>query len=88
MEIFKTDILRKEFEKFQKEVLTGVLKCGLCQKTACQFWHRKFLISCKYCREINYKAYKIFNSAKEVLFKSLDNTAREYVENFIKDFLS
>ena len=42
MEIFKTDISRKEFEKFQNEVLTGVLKCGLCQKVACQDWHRKF----------------------------------------------
>ena len=30
MEIFKTDILRKEFKKCDKEVLVDVLKCGLC----------------------------------------------------------
>ena len=30
MEIFKTDILRTEFKKFDKEVLFDVLKCGLC----------------------------------------------------------
>ena len=30
MKIFKTDILRTEFKKFDKEVLVDVLKCGLC----------------------------------------------------------
>ena len=28
MEIFKTDILKKEFEKFQKENIVEILKCG------------------------------------------------------------
>ena len=27
MEFFKTDVLRKEFEQFQKEVLSAVLNC-------------------------------------------------------------
>ena len=53
---------------------------------ACQ--HRKFLVSCKYCREVHCKVCKSFNSAKEVLLKSLDNTAKDYVQNFIRDFLS
>ena len=35
MEISKTDLLRKEWEKFQKESLTEVLKCGLYQKFVC-----------------------------------------------------
>ena len=30
MEFFKTDVLQREFDSFQKEVLTDVLKCGLC----------------------------------------------------------
>ena len=34
MEMFKTDILKKEFEKFQKENFVEILK--YCQKTACQ----------------------------------------------------
>lgn len=50
MEIFKTDILKKEFEIFQKEVLIDALECGLCEKTAYESWHKKFLVSCKYCR--------------------------------------
>ena len=56
MEIFKTDILKKELEKFQKENLVEILKCGYCQKTASQSWHRKFLVSYKFCREAFCKA--------------------------------
>ena len=87
MEIFKTDILKKEFEKFQKENLVEILKCGYCQKTACQSWHWKFLVSCKYCRETFCKACHNFNIAKETLLKGLDPIGKEYIENFIKDFL-
>ena len=32
MEIFKTDILKKNFERFRKEDLIEILKCGCCQK--------------------------------------------------------
>ena len=84
MEIFKTDILKKEF---QKENLVEILNCGYCQKTACQSWHWKFLVSCKYCREIFCKACHNFNIAKETLLKGLDPIGKEYIENFIKDFL-
>ena len=51
MEIFKTDYLKKEFEKFQKEDLVAVLSCGYCQKTCCKWKHNKFLAGCKYQRE-------------------------------------
>ena len=88
MEFFKTDVLRKEFEQFQKEVLIGELNCGLCQKNACEDFHLKFLVSCKFCRVKQCKACKKFNITKDVLFKSLDDTAKEYVNNFIRDFLS
>ena len=42
MEVFKTDILKKEFERFPKESLADILKCPYCQKTACESWHNKF----------------------------------------------
>ena len=84
---FKTDVLMKEFQQFQKEVLTGVLSRGLCQKTACEDFYHKFLVSCKFCKEKQCKACKKFNIAKDVLFKSLGDTAKEYVNNFIRDFL-
>ena len=62
MELFKTDILRKEFERFQKEDLIEVLKCGYCQKTSCQLFHNKFLASCKFCREFFCKSCHKFNT--------------------------
>ena len=80
MEIFMTDIQEKEFEKFQKENL----KCGYCQKTSCQFWHRKFLVSCKYCREAFCKACHNFDIAKKSILKTLDPIGKEYVENLLK----
>ena len=88
MEIFKTDILKKEFERFQKENLVEILKCGYCQKTACQSWHNKFLVSCKYCREAFCKPCHNFNIAKETLTKSVNSVAKDYIEDFIKDFPS
>ena len=88
MEIFKTHILEKEFEKFQKENLVEILKCDYCQKTASQSWHQKFLVSCKYCREAFCKACHNFNIAKETLFKAADSIGKKYIENFIKNFLS
>ena len=87
MEIFKTDILKKEFETFQKENLVEILKCGYCQKTACQSWHQKFLVSSKYCREAFCKACHNSIIVKETLLKRLDPIGKEYIENFVKDFL-
>ena len=36
---------KKEFERIQKENLVEILKCGYCQKTACESWHHKFLVA-------------------------------------------
>ena len=33
------------------------------------------------------KSWHNFNIAKKILFKGLDQTGKEYIENFIKDFL-
>ena len=42
MEIFKSNILKKEFERFQKEDLLNVLEFSYCQKTKCGWKHGKF----------------------------------------------
>ena len=76
MEIFKTDILKNEFEKFQKENLIEILKCGFA------------FLSYKFCREAFCKDCHNFNIAKETLLKGLDPIGKDYyIENFIKDFL-
>ena len=67
MEIFKTDILKKEFERFQKENLIEILKCGYCQKLASESFHTKFLVSGKLCRQKFCKNCQSLNIAKENL---------------------
>ena len=87
MEIFKTDILKREFERFQKENHVEILKCRYCQKIACTSWHKKILVSYKFCREPFWKPCHNFNIAKETLTKGVDAVAKDYIENLIKDFL-
>ena len=87
MQIFKTEILKNEFERFQKEILVEILKCGYCQKTACESWHNKFLVKCKFCRQALCKPWHNFNIAKETLIKGVDSVSKDYIENFITDFL-
>ena len=70
MEFFKTDVLRKEFEQFQKEVLTGVLNCGLCQKTACEDFHRFWLVV-NSAEKNNVKRVKNLISQKMYYLKTL-----------------
>ena len=87
MELLKTDLLKKEFERFQNKILVNVLECGLCQKTSCE-WDKKFFIGCDRCRKVRCQPCISFNIAKDNLLKNLDNEGREYIENFIKDFLN
>ena len=65
MEIFETDNLKKEFEKFQKENLVAVLSCGYCQKTSCKWKHRK------YCRESFCKNCHKFKASLEDFYWEL-----------------
>ena len=76
MKIFKIDILKRGFERFQKENLVEILKCGYCQKTACESWHKNFSVSCKFCREAFWKPFHNFNIAKETLTKGVDAVAK------------
>lgn len=78
---------KKEFERFEKEILFNVLDCNLCQKSSCQYHHR-FLFNCSQCRKEWCKPCKIFNCAKQTLLQNFDKDGKAYVENFISDFLN
>ena len=75
-------------ERFQKEDLIETLKCGYRQKTACESFHIKFLVECKFCRQNLCKNCQSFNIAKENLLSNVDEIGKEYIENFIKNFLN
>ena len=87
MEIFRSNIVEKEFKRFEEQDLIKILECGYCQKIACEF-HTKFLFSCKFCRETFCKNCHKFDVAKDVLLQKADEIGKDYIENFIRDFLN
>ena len=70
----------KILKNFKRNI--KILKCGYCQKTACQSWHQKFLVSCKYCWEAFCKACHNFDIAKETILEKADPIGKDYIENF------
>ena len=58
----------------------------MCEKYSCK-WHNKFLLTCSQCREVHCLSSVTFKSAVETLVKTLDSDGREYVQNFVVDFL-
>ena len=71
MELFKTDVLRKELEQFQKEVLTGVLNCGLCQKLPVKISIINFWLVVNSAEKNNGKRVKNLTSQKMYYLKTL-----------------
>ena len=87
MEILKTDILKNEFEKFQKENLVQILECGYFQKNACESFHRKFLVNCKFCMETFCNSCHNFNMARKYFLKDLIKLEKNILKTLLKIFL-
>ena len=85
MEIFKNNIFKKEFERFQKDLL-NVLECSYCQKTKCGWKHGKFQPDCQYCRKEFCKNCHEFNKTFEMLLEQADEIGKDYLKNSVKDF--
>ena len=87
MELFKTDILKKEYEEFHKKYLPAVLECGFCNIDSCKY-HAKFIVSCTICRNAVCKNCRIFNTSKDMLLKSASAETVNFLFNYIADFLN
>ena len=79
-------VLKKKFQNFREKVLPKVLECGLCEKYS-RKWHKQFLLICSQCREVRFSPCVTLESEAETLIKTLERDGREYVQNFIVDFL-
>ena len=64
MELFKTDLLKREYRRFQNEVLINVLECGLCRSFSCGENHKKFFLGCDRCKKARCQPCIIFNIAR------------------------
>ena len=60
----------------------------LLAKNCLSSFHKNFLVGCKFCRETFCKKCHKFDTTKEILLKEVDEIGKDYIENFIKDFLN
>ena len=72
MELFKTNLLKREYDRIQNEVLINVLECGLRQRFSCGESHKKLFLACVRCRKAQCQPCIIFNTAKQTLLENLD----------------
>ena len=85
MELFKTNLLKQEYERFQNEVLINVLECGLYQKSSCE-WIKNSLLVVLDVEKYGVNLVLVLILQKKVL-ENLDNEEKKYLENFIKEFI-
>ena len=87
IEVFKCDILKKEYQEFVNETPPEVLKCNYCNEDSCKY-HSRFLSTCQLCRKDRCKKCRIFNLQMDLLMASADDLGKNYIFNFVLDFLN
>ena len=87
MELFKTEILRKEYKEFANKLLPAVLESGYCNISTCKY-HKKTDMFCNLCRAAICKNCKKFNLSKDLLLSKATPEVVDYLHNFICDFLN
>ena len=86
MELFKSTILKNEFEEVKK-LLPSIIECNYCQKEKC-IYHSSFIVSCTLCQNAKCKNCFKFNISKSILLKSSSEETNAYLNNFISDFFN
>ena len=73
---------------FNKNLLK-VLECGLCMKTSCdKNVYYKYERKCNRCKEEFCKNCKNFRISFKMFLKNTDEIGKDYLYNFISDFLN
>ena len=75
MELFKSEFFQKEYDNFKKNKL---LKA----------FHYKYEPNCNRCKEEFCKNCKHFRIGFEMFSKNTDEIGKDYLKNFISDFLN
>ena len=87
MQLFKTDVLKKEYKSFTNSLLLEVMKSNYGNILSCQ-WHKKIKLECSQCRQSHYRDCYAFNTSRNYLLENLDDMGKEYLNNYIVDFLN
>ena len=87
MEVSKTNVLKKEYSNFTKILILKAMECGYCKKLLYK-WHKKFEVSCNQCRQSRCRNCFEFDNSRNFLLQNLDKNGREYLNNFVVNFLN
>ena len=87
MELFKTDVLKKEYKNFTDSLLIQVMKCQYCNKLLYQ-WHTKYKLDCSQCSQSRCRDCLAFNTSRNYLLENLNDEGKEFLNNFVVDFLN
>ena len=87
MELFKSDILRKEYNDFIKNTLPKLVNCNYCNKISCNN-HYQYEVICTRCRNEKCKNCYTFHAQIDVLMNGAVKKTKDYIYNFIMDVFS
>ena len=87
MEIFKSDILKKEFKDLVENILPSLNECANC-RIFCYQYCSKFSINCAFCRKARCKNCMVYEQSKELLLNTGGEISKGYVANFLVDYLN
>lgn len=74
MEVFKTEVLKREFKKIVENVLLLLNECGNCGVFCCEYC-KKFSVNCTLCQKARCKSCCTFERPKELLLNSGDKVS-------------
>ena len=72
MELFNTDVLKREYQDFVNNILPTVIKCNYCNIEFCK-WHSRFQLTCNQCREQKCVNCSMFNLSRNVLMQNVND---------------
>ena len=87
LEIFKSDILKKEFDEFVKKTLPEILACNYCN-VGFREMHGRFIATSRKCRTDRCGPCRVFNIQIDALIRTSREHGKKYIFNFVLDFLN
>ena len=87
MELFQTDILKKEYNEFIRKTFPDTLECNYCNIDCCKNYYQ-FEVQCHNCGTERCLKCKIFNNQMDCLMKAANDKTKCYIYNFVLDFFN